>query len=248
MKKHIILISNPGEKGDENYCNGVNVDVVNYYKFFLSPLGGAWYNNEITHLDRPTASELELTLSRLRDNEYTKIIFCGHGYYSKRRASTILELKKNEEFDSMMLRGISKKQTIILDCCRKVTNDIFSEQRTEKFAKSLNTLNVSDSRKFYENSIEKCPASIIVTYACDISEEAGDSSSQGGYYSSSLLRACNEIHESSTIDTSKNYNDYSIVCVFNKAVTIVQKLSGNSQNPQIEKQRSEPYFPFAIIA
>jgi len=59
---------------------------------------------------------------------------------------------------------------------------------------------------------------------------------------------CKKIHESSKVDMKTTYEPYSIVNVFNGAVPLVQKLTGNTQNPQIEKPRSAPYYPFAIIA
>lgn len=249
MKKHILLISNPGEKGAVNYCNGVNVDIEKYYDYFTSPLGGAWYPNEITHLDRATVSGLKFTLSNMKDNDYLKIIFCGHGFYSARRTSTILELRTKEEIDSIELRGIAAKQTIIIDCCREIHPDILlEEERLAKFAKSFSDLNKKDCRLLYETSIAKCAPGMIVTYGCNINEVAGDSSSQGGYFSSSLLKVCKNIHESSNVDIKTQYHVDSIVNVFNNAVPLVQKLSGNTQNPQIEKPRSEPYYPFAIIA
>lgn len=250
MKKHILLISNPGEKGADNYCNGVNVDIENYYNYFTSPLGGAWYPSEITHLDRTTVSGLKSTLSKMKDNDYLKVIFCGHGYYSGGRTSTILELKTKEEIDSIELRGIVPKQTIILDCCRKIYPDIILEARMAKLAKSFSfsDLNSQDCRRYYEETIRNCSPGVIVTYGCNINEVAGDSSSQGGYFSSCLLKACKKIHENSNVDIKTNYYAYNIVKVFNEAVPLVQKLSGNTQNPQIEKPRSDPYYPFAIIA
>jgi len=250
MKKHILLISNPGEKGADNYCNGVNVDIEKYYNYFTSPLGGTWHTGEITHLDRTTVSGLKSTLSKMKDNDYLKVIFCGHGYYSARRTSTILELRSKEEIDSVELRGIVGKQTIILDCCRQIHPDILLEERMAKFAKSFSfpDLNPQDCRRYYEASIEKCAPGIIVTYGCNINEVAGDSSSQGGYFSSSLLKVCKKIHENSTVDIKTDYHAHNIVNVFNNAVPLVQKLSGNTQNPQIEKPRSDLYYPFAIIA
>ena len=39
MKKKILIISNPGAVGAENYCEGVKKDVENYKKYFTSPEG-----------------------------------------------------------------------------------------------------------------------------------------------------------------------------------------------------------------
>ena len=47
MRKKILILSNPGREGAENYCEGVKRDVDNYKQFFLSPVGGNWYESEI---------------------------------------------------------------------------------------------------------------------------------------------------------------------------------------------------------
>ena len=39
MKRKALIISNPGETGVENYCEGVKVDIQNYVCFIESPLG-----------------------------------------------------------------------------------------------------------------------------------------------------------------------------------------------------------------
>ncbi|MCL6478698.1 MAG: caspase family protein [Peptococcaceae bacterium] len=127
MKRHALIISNPGELGAENYCEGVKIDVKNYISFLKSPLGGTWYDSEITHLDRPSRANVHNAITNISLCDYTFIVFCGHGYFSASKESTILELRKNEEIDSLDLRNGARKRTIILDCCRKIEKDIITE-------------------------------------------------------------------------------------------------------------------------
>ena len=100
------------------------------------------------------------------------------------------------------------------------------------------------ARRYYDEQLLKCPRGLVVMQACDIDETAGDDEKKGGYYSYSLI-ACAE-------DWENQQNGYvekcmSVVACHNGARSRVQSLSGGNQNPQIEKPRSMPYYPFAVI-
>lgn len=249
MKRHALIISNPGELGTENYCEGVNIDVKNYIYFLKSPLGGTWYDSEIAHLDRPSKENVNNAIKNISSCDYTFIVFCGHGYFSESKESTILELRENEVMDSLDLRKGSSKRTIILDCCRKIEKDYITETAIiAKFAETRAQLGPSECRKYYEKQLEKCPSGIVVGYACLKNETAGDSQSKGGYYSYSLLKSAIDWHKTNNIDLSRNWEAFSIVAAHNASISLVSRLSGGTQNPEIEKPKSQPYFPIAIMA
>jgi hypothetical protein len=249
MIRNALIVSNPGELGAQNYCEGVKVDVQNYISFLKSPLGGGWLEEEITHLSRPSCNDLDSYISKLAIYDYSFIAFCGHGFHSAQRGSTMLELKKGHEFDSLSLRNNANKRTIILDCCRKVERDLIAESAViAKFAEAREALSFAECRRYFEVQVDKCANGIVVGYACSKNETAGDSQSNGGYYSHSLMKSATSWHEKDKTDLTKQYSYHTIVSAHNIAVPIVKQLSGGNQNPEIDKPRSEPYFPFAIIA
>jgi hypothetical protein len=249
MKRHALIISNPGETGAENYCKGVEIDVINYTSFLKSALGGTWYDSEITPLNRPSKLNMNDAIAKISSCDYTLIIFIGHGYYSASRESTILELRKNEEIDSFDFRKGAQKRTIILDCCRKIVKDIITEEAMDvKLAKAKSELNLSECRKYFEKKLETCSNGIVIGYACSRNETSGDSKSRGGYYSYSLLKSVTNWRETNSIDLASKWKVFSIVAAHNASINIVSRLSGGTQNPDIEKPRSEPYFPIAVMA
>lgn len=249
MNRRALIISNPGEPGAKNYCAGVIKDVENFRSFLASPIGGYWGSNVVDHLDRRTEKEVKAALLNLKSADYSLIVFCGHGYYSKSTDSTILELKKGEELDSDELRGVTGKQTIILDCCRVIAEKIVLEDRILEaaFAKSVR-YDGDSCRKYYNEGINKCAPGVIVLNACAIGEKAGDDSERGGYYSYNLIRSARTWAEESTVDTSKSYRILSAPEAHELSSSRVTKRSNGAQHPQIEKPRSEPYFPLAIVA
>lgn len=249
MNRKGIIISNPGELGAENYCEGVKRDVANYRSFLLSPNGGVWRESELEEMKRPSVAEVRRKIESLRNYGYVLVIFSGHGYHCSIRGSSVLELRAGEEIDSDEFREEADKLTLILDCCRKV----YPEKRTmvmdsARVAKRAPILNPADCRKYYNRRINECSNGIIVMHSCDIDELSGDDASRGGYYSYSLLEESKRWARESDTDTNGDYAIQSVVQAHNSASPRAQSLSGGSQNPQIEKPRSSPYFPFCIVA
>lgn len=241
MTRRALIISNPGEIGAENYCEGVKKDVINYKTFLMSPQGGYWYNNEIVCLEKPSKAVLKSYMDSLRDINYTMIIFCGHGYSYKEE--TVIELQKDMDLYAYSLKSGAKKRTIILDCCR-VNAETIDESIIHEFSAKIEkrAMDGMTARKYYDDLIEQCHDGIVVTYACDLDETAGDDSRKGGYYSYSLLKNARLWSEQPHFYRASK----SIVSVHECAAKITREKSGYLQNPQIEKPRITPYFPFVV--
>jgi len=259
MKRKILIITNPGEKGDEHYCKGVYVDAENYKSYFATPYGGYWSEeSEILHLDKPTKLRVDQQISDLSICEFSIIIFCGHGFYSSSSDSNILQLNLNERIDSIDLRKNSNKRIIILDNCREVSRDYITDGvilKARAFSESLsgmNKLHPESCKKYYNQTIESCKNQLIVSYGCDIGEFANESSTKGGYYSSSLLKVSRKLVDDTidSVDLKKEYFTASFPKLHQASIPLVEKLSDNEQNPQIDKPRlskSDKYLPFIII-
>ena len=248
MKRVALIITNPGQVGEEGYCNGVNRDLDNYQEFLRSPIGGLWEASEIETLHRPRASEVRIEMQRLKGVDYSLVIFCGHGCHVRGPDSTVLELNDKQAIDSMELMDGSPKQTVILDCCRVVREVPLREAMLLKAKRALPELNLADCRYFYDKRIQDCANAIVVMYACSIGEVAGDASDVGGWYSSNLLHGVRLWAENRDTDTKINYAIMSMVRAHEAAADDVRRRSGNRQRPEISKPRSEPYFPLCIVA
>lgn len=247
MRRKTLIVSNPGEQGADNYCEGVNQDVKNYVSFLTEPFGGYWDNSEIRLLPRPSRNELTKAIAELGTYDYSIVVFTGHGYYNAHLQSTMLELRKQEEIDSAELRKGALKRTIILDCCRKVEKIPTLEEALLKaeVRKSLRLLDSSLCRHYYNTYIEQCPQALITTYACAIGELAGDDSQNGGFYSSSLLRVGTVWAQN---QMGNQHAFLSIPSGHEDAAVVVKRWSEGKQNPRIEKPRSGEYFPLAVVA
>lgn len=248
LTRKALIISNPGEIGSETYCEGANKDPLIYKSFLLSGLGGGWLPGEITALKRPSRQEALNAISALKGADYSLVAFCGHGYYSASRNSTILELKAAVELDSVDLRQGATKRTIILDCCRKVYPEIALEAAMEKaIAKADHVVDPSEARRYFDKKLTACAKGLVVLFGCSMGEKAADDSERGGVYSSSLIRGAEEWARTNKTNTSLNYDVLSVVGAHIRATTLVKSLTGKTQNPTIQKPMSDPYFPFAVF-
>lgn len=249
MKRFGLIIANPGEEGRENYCEGVNKDVRNYENFLCSPVGGAWNKSEIHILQKPSSLEVLSAITQAKQADYAFIVFAGHGHYSADKRSTMLNLRPSVDIDSAVLRDGAKKQTVILDCCRKIERPMLVEKRAalafaDSAASRMSTVNC---RKYFDREVERCPNSLVLVHSCSIDQTAADDSGKGGLYSYNLIDSTNDWASSLSINSSL-YFSRSIVKTHEIAAAQVSRLSSNRQEPEIEKPRSEPYFPFGIVA
>jgi hypothetical protein len=245
-----LLIGGPGRPGRQDYLPGVARDLANYDRFLRSPLGGAWYSSEIISLDDPPASTVRAAVQTLKSADYSFALFSGHGYVTSNRRSTIVCLRGDEEMDSTELCAGAEKHTLILDCCRIVAKPMLAEDALAKMDSMVAAKNLSASacRRYYEKAISECPSGQIVTHSCDLHETANDDPVRGGYYAFSLIDVAEDWAENNSVDLSKYYEAFRMPPAHDEASDVVRRRSGNRQNPKMDKPRSGPYFPFAIVA
>lgn len=243
MNKKALIITNPGEPGTEDYLHGVNKDRDAYAKFLDSAIGGWWYSREVEILERPLVAQVRRTIEGLKNTDYSLVIFSGHGYYSPRREATILALRAGEEINAAELLVRGRKQTVILDCCRKIAKAELRETMMFKAARALPAVDGSRCRDYYEKQIEGCGVSTVIKFACAIDEYSYDTP-QGGVYSYSLVRGA---HEWAEYEPRQKPVALSVAGAHEVAVAKVVSKRGEKQTPGIEKPRSGPYFPFCVL-
>ena len=244
-----LIIGSPDEK-----IPGVNVDIKELKDYLKSAIGGFWYENEITTLISPSANSIRSQLNLLKLNDYSLVFFGGHGFHSIDRNRTILHINAHETFDSLELRAGAQKHSLILDCCRKAERErLIAKATMEGYtfdSASRQQLDPAQCRQYFDKAISECDSGLVVMNACSIHETAGESETEGGYYTSSLIDAGNEWarNKLSSIDLAKSYATSSTQDCHEAAATRVKLLSGGRQTPSFESPRADKKFPFAVVA
>jgi hypothetical protein len=252
--KRALLICNPGEPGDQNYCRGVYVDIKNYNRFLTSPEGGGWLTSEIEPpMERPTKGALRLKITELAHYDFTLIMFTGHGWYSSTDRDRVLILRKDEEIASLELCQYANKRIVVLDSCQVVHQESLMEKRAHMVcfaheARIPRQANMENCRKLYTKEIDAAPRGFIRTFSCAINEKSIDNDETGGLYNSSLINSAEGWAISQANSPWVKEDSFSIVQSHEEAAAQTRKDSGGTQNPSIEKPKSEPYYPFAVFA
>lgn len=247
MKKHAFIITYPGEKGTKEYCGGVYVDRDNIRKHLLSPFGGFWNEDEITHCDNWSSQQLKQSFSLRKSYDYLMFYFSGHGYFDGKQ--TILDLPRGDEIDEDTLLAYNDKRMLILDCCRVVYPSILHEaKKVQIFKAEGHVFNAEKCRIAFEEDLLDCDNSITRYYSCSVGESSLDDSSVGGLYTSSLIESFDSIKK-----TSFRYKGQlpTLLCIDELSAdieTVVSNQSLGEQNPRIKREKLNTQFPFAVIA
>lgn len=191
-------------------------------------------------MNRPTVRLLARTLPEVDDADYSIVIFTGHGYMDA--DDTIIELKGEEKYNTRYLAKSGR--TLILDCYRRHTTQLY-EVFAESVSESLiHNIDLWDYRKFYEAQIAKCEGQRLVFYSCSEGEISNDNGMKGGFYSYNLLKVAKDWYKNNKISFDPMV--LSMVQAHNETERILRYRIG-TQTPQIEKPRTAPYYPLAVI-
>lgn len=249
MKRKALLIGSPGKPGAKDFLDGVEVDLTNYSDFLTSSLGGAWEKSELQVLHSPSVATLDSALTTLKSADYSFVLFGGHGYYDSDKKETIIELQPGTSVSANKLKTGAPAHAVILDCCRMSYTRLRKalDYVVESHAEGV-PLTRSECRKYFDQQIVRAGPGLVSLYACDIDQKAGEDPKEGGLYSSTVLKVTSDWHRKSKVDTSKEVSILTIVVAHDMSASIVKSESGDRQSPQILKPRSDPYFPFAVIA
>ena len=236
MKRKALIIGNSGNS--DEYLEGVEKDINNYKNFLKSPIGGAWYNDEIVISLDETKEDILQKISKIREemNDFVFILFSGHGSYSLNRECRKLYIYDDSIYENNLLY-LASKQITIMDTCAGVEDDLLKESAMMDSIIALehhkdNTV----YRILYESEIENSPRQQVILYSSSIDESSGDDSELGGYFAYNLLKVARRNIEN-ILDTRKAYL---------YAKKIVQNKTNNEQNPQCKCSRSNNILPFSI--
>jgi hypothetical protein len=242
MTRKAIMIGSPGPKKTRRYLKGVDTDLHHFISFLKTPIGGSWEDNEIAGLFKcPSENLIELFQSTYTD--FLLVYFSVHGQQDLKE--TNIAINDSESLSVSQLISIIKapKALIIIDTCRKVSDEKYSSISGPEYLSFKSTLNQANSSEKYMQLISESTDGISIAYACSVGEISNDTE-LGGDYTYSLLKTSLEWYE--------NQNNESVLSINGANDLAHQYLKFKSnldQNPQIvtkNEKEEKPNFPFAI--
>jgi len=124
MNRRLVIITNDG--GRQDYLAGVKADKDNYIKYFKSPAGGAWEEDEmfIPGTDVCTPSLFKQYVRKqdaIEHIDYWLIVFCGHGGINE-LGETFFDFYNDNLMGEIEIRNMfsDSRCLLIADSCRSL--------------------------------------------------------------------------------------------------------------------------------
>lgn len=209
MKRRTLIIGNMGIEGStlSRYIEGVQDDLVNFFKFIHSDNGGAWNMSEIifckpNEINRTQLKQIIIDERQKAEVDYWLIFFSGHGWADK-NLETYLEVCPREKGDcdislTELFQTIGcTRLLLITDACRAIPMmESGGKMPTYKFFSAADP-EETDYRKacrnVYNEKIGLLPTNTIYKgFSCALGETSSDSGIYGGEYIHAIVETAKE--------------------------------------------------------
>lgn len=243
MKRRAIIIGAPLYRGNDPFSAGVKNDMIDYYNFFTSATGGAYYEEEIVFLENPSLNELKTLKRTFKD--FSVIAFSGHGSHNIFNNESILTINKSETISiSELVKSVySPRQLIIVDSCR----NFVSLGGQHNFIGDIETgihfpsnINFQTARNIYDNYLRQTSFGAQVIYSC-APGEFSRATYEGSYFSKSLLQSVknwSSVIENKSILTTSG--------AFRFASNRLSRITNKQHPGLVTTNKVSKNFPFAI--
>ena len=202
MKRFALLIGYTG-KDDNNYLSAVENDLKRYKKFLQSSKGGLWNENEIETIIDGDKSDIthKLDIMRLtKKYDFVYTVYSGHGIYTDCQCLGVN--KDDYTLTENDFSGLAKRQISVFDACANIycneSIDTLMEEAEFSESSMLSLLKRQEIRGKYEKQILQCPEQEIRLYSA-MPDESASANSYESYYIGELLKAFNNVEESTNI-------------------------------------------------
>jgi hypothetical protein len=233
MNRKSLIIS--AAYDDPNIPN-VSNDAILWLRFLKSNLGGAWQDEEIIELEDPTKEEVQEAIINLKSEDYTFIVFIGHGAEIKSTlpwSETALYLRGDDYITKTDINPGTIRCTLVLDCCRgKETSIGISKKAGDNLL--LEAYNKVIYRSEFVNQLQKSEKGLVVIYAASYDEAASDTWS----FSKCLIYALQKW-------SSEYYGVINQPQAIEIATAILRKHTCQ-QTPEYNGGRRRHHFPIAL--
>jgi hypothetical protein len=249
LHRKALLIAAPGSPGDDDYLDGVDVDIRNWQDFLTSPLGGRWYGSEVVVLREPSARAVREAIADLATADYSFLVYTGHGHLDN-GGQTFTCIGPYPGLSAAALKQGAPRRTVVMDCCRQPAGPLPLLETVAKAADSAGVrLNATDCRRYFDGTIAARDPGCVALYACSPGELANENERTGGWYTHSLMQAARDwLAAKPYFDTSERFSTMSVIAAHRRASTEVQNRSNGEQTPNSDRPRVQKFFPFCIIA
>lgn len=270
MAKRFALIIESHNVVGQDLLPGAKLDADNWCAFLKSNLGGAWNENEIKRLSKPSSILVKAFLDAHKD-EYIFLAFSGHGFEESKPYSNehVVKICLNDSEQEVAIDSICPQRncTAVFDCCRgvenaqghiKIANESFAAGRSASFSATMDSgeyIAINSARSqglvretirglFSQKIADQITHAAVRMYSCSRNESAGEweeNPNDGGYYTTLLMQGAKSWWEEQRLRA--NYAIYTTKQAHDFACEAMKEI-----NPQQHPEYSPDWqsYPFAI--
>jgi hypothetical protein len=190
FKRHIFIVGSPVNE-DEAFQSGVKADVINYKRYFQSPIGGAFDPaHEITILKNPSWKRLKAHLMA-STADFTIFIFTGHGFFATNTEKVVFNISAEDAVSAKtIIEHIqSPKKLIISDSCQSYMEGYHYFEGlgdTEQYMSFHSSVTKLRARHLFNSAIIASPKGTQLLLSCSRGQESVLSPT-GSFFSYALL-------------------------------------------------------------
>lgn len=228
MKRTAILVN------ANSASAGAKQDLDYWHSYLVSPIGGAWVNNEEVHVVSNPSKEDILNLVRpATSDDYVIVVYIGHGELRKDRLGfpeTFLSLGGSDTISERELNPRSDRCSIFIDTARRSYSDILVA------TKPIPTSEIGSprARDLFNSEFEKAEKGCVKIYAAKFSSDFPNDHS----FSVKLISHSVEW-------ATRNHGVLDLHQAISLTSTVSER-SHSSEAPRYQGGRRLHHFPFAV--
>jgi hypothetical protein len=188
--RRIFIVGSPVNE-DDAFQSGVKADVINYKRYFQSPIGGAFDpDHEITILKNPSWKRLKAHLMA-SPADFTIFIYTGHGFFATNTGKIVFNISEEDAIAAQTIIDHiqSPKKLIISDACQSYMegyNYLEGIGDVEQYMSFRSLVTKPRARQLFNRAIIDSPNGTQLFMSCSCGQESVLSPT-GSFFSYALL-------------------------------------------------------------
>lgn len=240
--RRVALLFGAASLPRQRFLRGVAPDLALLKWWLRSNAGGAWEDDEIFILDRPTRDQIRKHIEFAGGADYAFVSFSGHGFSVDSLLDNAHVCLLDGDVPLQAICPASARSTVLVDACRTLElPDVLKKARDTLGGIEEDLADRAEYRNLFDAAVGICERGKIVMTSCS-SDEAAAETPSGGLFTRSLVLNADAWANNAR---GKGLNVLSSSLAFDAAASATT-LYEPQQHPEYSPGRRQRHFPLAV--